>query len=804
MMAQIPQQGRCIEIRGVVQGVGFRPWVFRLAHRDGISGRVSNDSSGVTIEAFGEGPALDAFCEHLRHEAPGPAKVRELHWKPIDLPPAEEPEERGFAIVASTPSEERILSIPPDLGICSECLRELYDPSDRRLHYSFLNCTHCGPRYTIALDVPYDRRATTMKDFELCPTCLEEYQDPNDRRFHAQPTACPECGPQLFLIDASGRELPFRDRPEAALEAAVEALENGSILAIKGLGGFHLACDATSEVAVELLRQRKHREEKPFAVMVRDLAAARALATLDELEEEILLSVERPIVLLRAKENNGLAAAVAPGLPVIGLFLPYTPLHHLLMQRVSRPLVMTSGNLSEEPISYRNEEALARLGSIADFFLFHDRPIARPCEDSVLRVVSGAPLLLRRARGYVPRPIELAQPVMRPILACGAHLKNTFCFAVGKLAYLGPHLGDLDNVASAEAFESSVADFERLLRVTPEVFAHDLHPEYWSTRYALAQPGDHVGVQHHHAHLLSAVAENHLEGKVYGVIFDGVGYGTDGALWGGEILLGDAEGFKRLATLRPLPLPGGDLAVRQVWRLALAALDDAFDGEPPLSRLPLFQNWPEAMLRTVRQMIVRRLHAPFVHGAGRYFDAVGALLLARPETTFEGQVAQQLGELADPREHQSYPFVLDRLAGTLQSGTGQTGTGQTGTGQTGTGQTGTGQTGTWQIDLRPALRKLTEDLVHHKPLATLAARFHNTLATAAASALTELMAIHGPRPVVLSGGCFANPLLGQRLAASLPVSTPIYRHQEVPPGDGGIALGQILAADAQTRRSSCA
>lgn len=770
------QAGRRIEIRGVVQGVGFRPWIYRLAHRDGIRGRVRNNSAGVTIDAYGEPQALEAFCDHLRGEAPAAARVRELAWKNLDLPSPDDDSgvAAEFTIEASSPVEERQLSIPPDLAICADCEHELFDPADRRWHYAFLNCTLCGPRYTIALDVPYDRRSTTMKGFELCPECGAEYTDPENRRFHAQPTACPVCGPQLFLMDATGCELPFRGRPEAALEAAVQALEEGSILAVKGLGGFHLVCDATSEVAVELLRQRKQRADKPFAVMVRDLAAARAIAKLSPGEETLLQSVERPIVLVPAHAHGPLAASITPGLPIVGLFLPYTPLHHLLLRRMDKPLVMTSGNLSEEPIAFRNSEALSRLGGIADLFLMHDRPIARACDDSVVRLVDGAPLVLRRARGYVPRPIELPRPVLRPILACGAHLKNTFCLAVGKLAYLGPHLGDMDNLATIQAFESSVADFERLLRVKPEVFAHDLHPEYGSTRYALGRAGVHVGVQHHHAHLLSAMAEHGLEGEVYGIVFDGVGLGIDGTLWGGEILYGGAEGFERLATLRPLPLPGGDLAVRQIWRLALAALDDAFAGESPLRQLALFQGWPEIMLRTVRQMIERGIHAPISHGAGRYFDAVGALLLGRSETTWEGQVAQQLGELADPRERGKYPFEVDRTAAT------------------------------WQIDLRPALRRLTQELLRHKSAAILAARFHNTLAAAATSTLGELMALRGPRPVVLSGGCFANPLLTRRMVEGLSASTLVYRHQEVPPGDGGLSLGQILAADAQIRRSPCA
>lgn len=772
--------GRLIEISGIVQGVGFRPWVFHLAHRDGICGSVHNDARGVTIEAFGALEALENFCDHLKRETPAPALVRELRWRPIpDLG-----RKGDFAIVNSQPSPDLMLSIPPDLATCDECRRELFDPADRRFHYPFLNCTHCGPRYTVALGVPYDRPATTMAQFELCEDCRREYENPHDRRFHAQPIACPVCGPQLFLLDAAGRRVEGEP-----IATAIAALEAGQILAVKGLGGFHLACDATSELAVEMLRQRKHRPDKPFAVMVENLAAAHRLALLTAQEEQLLLGISRPIVLCRRRPTAQLASGIAPRLPLVGVFLPYTPLHHLLLRAFGRPLVMTSANLADEPLAWTNEQAIERLGrpldlpsesvesptgdtTIVDLFLAHDRPIARPCDDSVQRVIAGAPVVLRRGRGEVPQPLVLARPVSEPILACGAELKNAFCLAIGDLAYLGPHIGDLSQLETFEAYERSIADFERLLRVEPKVFAHDLHPEYASTLYATRREGRHVPVQHHHAHLLAACAEHQLQGQVYGLIFDGSGLGTDGAAWGGEILLGDASGFRRLATFRPLALAGGDLAVREIWRLALALLDDAFEGEPPLHRLPLFHRWPARTLRTVRRMINRQVMAPLAHGVGRYFDAIGALLFDQSEVSYEGHVATELGELADLHERRIAPFRLDR------------------------------RDGTWEIDLRPMVRDLVGGLIDGERVATLAAIFHNTLSAAAATALHELEAIHGDFPVVLSGGCFANPLLTSRLVAELEPQQSLYRHRVVPPGDGGIAMGQILAADAALRAAA--
>jgi hydrogenase maturation protein HypF len=609
-------EGRRIQVRGTVQGVGFRPFVYRLAREEGVSGCVRNEARGVTIEAFGTAPALDVFLRRIETDRPPAAEVREVCAEaiPADAAPG------GFEIVASRGEGERRVSIPADLATCPECQAEVHDPRDRRHGYAFTNCTHCGPRYTIARDVPYDRAATTMAGFALCGECRREYEDPADRRFHAQPVACPACGPRLRLLGPAGEELEASN----PLLAAAAALRDGRIVAVKGLGGYHLACDATSSGAVRRLRERKKRDEKPFAVMVPDVAAARAAAVLDAAEEALLACVERPIVLVRRRSSSGLAAEVAPGNPLVGLLLAYTPLHVLVLEAVGRPLVMTSANLSEEPMAAKDDEALARLCGIADLFLAHDREIENRCDDSVARVIAGRPTILRRSRGYVPRAVRLATAVERPVLACGAHLKNTFCLAAGHEAFLGPHVGDLDNLEAGRAFEEQVERLQRFLGIVPEVIAHDLHPDYFSTRYARARPeAVKVAVQHHHAHVAAAAAEHGLDGPVLGLAWDGTGYGTDGTAWGGELLLVDGAAFERLATLRPLRLAGSDQAIREVWRIALAALDDAFSGAPPLDALALFDGVSARDVAVVRQMAAKSVRSPLAHGAGRWFDARG-------------------------------------------------------------------------------------------------------------------------------------------------------------------------------------
>ncbi|MGE5412891.1 MAG: carbamoyltransferase HypF [Syntrophomonadaceae bacterium] len=750
-----------IEIRGVVQGVGFRPWVYRLAHEKGVSGRVSNDSRGVTIEAFGSNEALDDFLRGLRASPPPAARIRELECRAI--PP--EGGAREFVIVESREAEGLQVSIPPDLATCDDCRREIADPTDRRYRYAFTNCTNCGPRFTIALHVPYDRPTTTMARFPMCEDCRREYEDPRDRRFHAQPVACPACGPRLSAVGPSGEPLDWPD----PIAGAARALRAGMIVAVKGLGGFHLAVDATSPEAVARLRRRKHREEKPLAVMVADLAAAERLADLTPLEREWLTSAERPIVLARRRADTNLAPEIAPGNPLVGLILPYTPLHHLLLADTDRPLVMTSGNLSDEPIATTNDEALAKLAEVADVFLLHDRDIASRCDDSVVREIAGGPTLLRRSRGWAPGAVEVAFEFEPPVLACGGHLKNTFCIGTGRSAYLGPHIGDLETLDTVTAFEASVERLEEFLEVRPTLIAHDLHPLYATTEYARSREGRKIAVQHHHAHVVSAMAEHGLTGPVLGVAYDGTGYGTDGTSWGGEILLAGFTGFRRMATFRPVGLPGGDVAVRQVWRVALAALEDAFDGEPPLSRLDLFTKTDPREVALVQRLIRERVHVPLARGVGRWFDAFGALGLARRESRYEGQVALEWNLAADPAETRAYPWTVDRSRPQPE------------------------------IDLRPALREAVADLLAGRGPAGIAARFHETLAEATAKMIEESLALVGDAPVVLTGGCFQNALLVERTLARLGTRVPVHLHRRVPPGDGGLALGQAVIASAVAR-----
>jgi hydrogenase maturation protein HypF len=754
-------EGRRIAIRGVVQGVGFRPWVYRLACERGIAGRVRNDASGVTIEAFGSGPDLDAFVERLATSPPRAAAISALASEAI---PAETA--AGFVIEASRPEQERRVSIPPDLATCDECLADVRDSGNRRHGYPFTNCTNCGPRFTIALDVPYDRAATTMAGFRMCPACQREYDAVADRRFHAQPNACPACGPRLSVLSApEGAPLDWPD----PLAGIARALLDGRIAAIKGVGGFHLAVDATCSAAVARLRERKRRDEKPFAVMVADLEAAEALAWLDDTDRRLLSSVARPIVLV-PRRKAALAPEVAPRNPLVGLMLPYTPLHHLLLSLVDRPLVMTSGNLSDEPLAIDNDEAVARLGTIADVLLVHDREIATRCDDSVARTIAGAPTLLRRARGYVPQPIGVARPFARPVLACGAHLKNAACIGVGDSAHLGPHVGDLETTSACRDFEEAVARLERFVKVRPEIVAHDLHPDYFSTAYALARPeAIKVGVQHHHAHVASAMAEHALTGPVIGIAYDGTGYGTDGTAWGGELLLAWPGTFERLASFRPLPLAGGDTAVRQCWRVALALVEDAFDGAFPLDSVPLFRNLPERDLGVVRQMLARRFHTPLARGVGRYFDAFGALFLDRPSAAYEGQIALEWNLIAEGGERGRYPF--DVCAATSPP----------------------------ELDLRPTLRAALADLAAGRHASIISARFHNTLVAATARLVREAGRRHGRLPVVLTGGCFQNPRLAEGVRAELSREFDVRLHRAVPPGDGGIALGQAIVADAVAR-----
>lgn len=751
-------EGKRIRIRGTVQGVGFRPWVYRIAIASGVRGRVRNDSSGVTIDAFGDERALDDF-EHALHLSPPPA-ARIAEFNTIDIPDEPVP---GFVIEHSAPTPERRVSIPPDLATCDDCVRDILDPSNRRYRYAFTNCTNCGPRFTIATDAPYDRAVTTMAPFEMCAPCRQEYEDVLDRRFHAQPTACPVCGPQLRVV---------RLEPDTArrtsidpIDEAAHALADGLIVAVKGIGGFHLACDATSESAVRRLRARKHRDEKPLAVMVRTIEAAESLAHLSLFHRELLQSVERPIVLAERRAGSALAPSIAPRNRQIGLMLPYSPLHHLLLADVQRPLVMTSGNLSDEPIAFTNDDAVKRLGGIADIILVHDRAIHTRCDDSVAAVVAGAPLLMRRSRGYVPRAVRLPQRVAGPVLATGALLKNTFCLASADQAFLGPHIGDLENLETFDSYTEAIERFQRFVDIRPELVACDMHPDYMSTQYAASRSEPVIQVQHHHAHVVAVMAEHGVTGPAIGLAYDGTGFGTDGTSWGGEVLLATPSRFERLATFRALALAGGDRAVREPWRVAVALLLDAFDGVLPPTCDRLMRSVTESERHALAHLITHDVQVSRARGVGRYFDGFGALFLDRRRSAYEGQVALEWNQVALVGVRRSYPFDLDDRRDPLE------------------------------IDLRPATRAAVHDALDGVDVGEIAAAFHNTLAAATAAVVARASARVGRLPVVASGGCFQNARLAESVRTALG-GFDVRLHSQVPPGDGGIALGQAVVADA--------
>ncbi|MGZ5310763.1 MAG: carbamoyltransferase HypF, partial [Solirubrobacterales bacterium] len=704
-------------VSGIVQGVGFRPFVHRRAGVLELSGWVLNDSAGVLLEAEGEPGAVDALLRSLREDAPGMARVEAVEAR--ELAPSGG---AGFEIRQSPAGSEPDTAVSPEAATCEACLAELFDPAGRRYRYPFVNCTECGPRFTIVRGVPYDRPQTTMASFRMCEACRAEYEDPADRRFHAQPNACPRCGPQARLLGRDGAAVP-PSADEDPVATAAGALRKGSIVAVKGLGGYHLACRANDERAVAELRGRKHREDKAFALMVADLAAARALAVVDENAARLLGGRERPIVLLDRRASAAVAGSVAPGAPELGLMLPYSPLHHLLLSDAGMPLVMTSGNLSDEPIAYRDDDALRRLGGIADLFLTHDRPIETRTEDSVLRPRAGRALMLRRSRGYVPAPIPLPLEARAPVLAVGAELKSTFCLARGRRAWVGPHIGDLADFETLLSFGEGIEHFQRLFAVEPALCAHDLHPSYLSTGYAREREGlELVGVQHHHAHLAACLAEHGLTGPALGAIFDGTGYGSDGTIWGGEIIRGDLAGFERMARLWPVRLPGGDMAAREPWRMACSWLAAAHGTEVPDLPEALDGAVEPAAWRNVARLAADGLASPLTSSAGRLFDAVAALCGIRPRVTYEGQAAIELEAACEEGERGAYPLAL------VEAGDGT------------------------RLDARETILAVERDLAERVPVPRIAARFHNALAAATAEACARFAP--PPLPVVLSGGVF--------------------------------------------------
>jgi len=751
-----------IRVSGVVQGVGFRPHVCTLARTMQLGGWVRNDAAGVEIHVEGGEDLLAYFVRRLEDEAPRLAHIERVTVEAL----APEGLVR-FAIEPSEKGGEGILPVSPDVAVCDACLREMGDPDDRRYRYPFVNCTDCGPRYTIVRDVPYDRAQTTMAGFPLCSACAREYADPRDRRFHAQPVACPECGPHVRL-ERAGR---VTARREAALGAARRILREGGILALKGLGGFHLACDAGREEAVLRLRARKVRDEKPFALMAVDIAAAERCVELSASARRMLRGQERPVVLLPRRPSAPVAASVAPGRDRLGVMLPYTPLHHLLLERTGdfpEVLVMTSGNRSDEPIAYEDDDARQRLAELADALLLHDRPIQVRTDDSVVGEFRERLYPLRRARGYAPLPVTLPFPVP-PLLAVGGDLKNTYCVAQAHSAFLGPHVGDLSYVANLEAFEQGVRHVERLFRIRPRLVAHDLHPDYRSTRYALARARadglPSVAVQHHHAHVAAAMAEQGLprDARVIGVAFDGTGYGTDGTIWGGEFLLARYDDFERAAYLAPVALPGGDGAIRAPWRSALAWLTAA--GEPWARDLPPI----DAASATERGIVARQLsasiNAPRTSSVGRLFDAVASLIGLRHESRYEGQAACELEAIAGAAVADAYAFDV-RLP---------------------------------VVDPAPVIRRIVADVRAGVPPATVAARFHRGLADAVVATCRRLGDKHELETVILSGGVWQNlRLLDLAVAGLEAAGLDVRIHRTVPPNDGGLALGQAVVAAARS------
>jgi len=770
----MPLRREVLAVRGVVQGVGFRPFVYRLATEQGLAGFIGNDTGGVTIEIEGAPESVETFLRRLRAEAPPLSRIDSVVTR--NSAPKRE---KDFRIVSSESRGQVNTGIPADAATCADCMRELLDPADRRYRYPFLNCTNCGPRFTITRRIPYDRPQTSMAKFKMCVACQAEYDDPMNRRFHAQPNACSVCGPRVWLVAADGAEVASTD----PVTETIDRLLSGCIMAIKGIGGFHLCVDATNEAAVRRLRERKQRYGKPLAIMVRDLGGARAICGLTEAEEMLLETPARPIVLARARPDCGIAPSVAPGIPWLGVFLPYAPLQHLLFAHPRvKALVMTSANLSEEPIAIDNDEALARLGWIADSFLMHDREILQRCDDSVIAFVDGSPQVIRRARGFVPLAVELPLALgdVPPMLAVGGHLKNVFALARGSYVYQSQHLGDLENVTGLDFFRESLAHLMHTFEIEPATVVHDLHPGYLSTNWAklwAAERGlDTIAVQHHHAHVAACMAEHGLVGPVIGLSLDGTGYGTDGKIWGGEVLIVQLDGpnpakFERFAHLEYVPMPGGEAAIREPWRMAFGALTAA--GIDPELTAKLTATSPQDA-RIIEQMIARKINTPFTSSLGRLFDAVASVVLDRRAVDYEAQAAIELEGMAISqddrlRDREFVPELWPEGDGVV-------------------------------LKTQNLWRTVVEHLQQGRSKAQTAAEFHAGIAEGwietAANARDKL----GINAVTLSGGCMHNRRLARLLRMGLEKrGFRVYQHRKVSPGDGGLSYGQAVVGAATLR-----
>lgn len=758
------------QVSGTVQGVGFRPFVYHLARELGLTGWVLNSPAGVELEVQGAQEQVMRFGELLVTSAPPLAVITRCNKEELPLG------NDGEFIIRPSSGGMADTQVAPDAALCPDCRRELFDPADRRYRYPFITCTNCGPRYSIITALPYDRPHTTMAGFPLCPACRAEYEDPADRRFHAQPLACAVCGPRLQLVDRDGTHC---GEAEAALGRTIELLQQGMIVAIKGVGGYHLAVDAENGAAVQRLRQRKQRDEKPFALMVADLLAGEKIASVGEMEQRLLTSPEAPVVIVRKRETANIAAAVAPGNGWYGIMLPYTPLHHLLFAPAAdssvpafSALVMTSANSSDEPLVCDDREALQRLAGIADYLLLHNRPIHNRCDDSVLRVFQGAPLLYRRSRGYAPRGIRLPFAT-QPLLAVGAELKSAICLTQRERATLSPHIGDLQNDRTLSTFRATIDRLGDLLQLQPQLVACDLHPDYLSSVYAGETGLPLVKVQHHHAHLAACMAENNLTGEVVGLVFDGTGYGSDGTLWGGEVLVGGYGSFRRAGHFRPVPLPGGDAAVRQPWRMALSYLYQQLGAEALLIDHPVAAELKPQERSLFTVMLERGLNAPLTSSCGRLFDAVAALLDVRRHVSYDGQAAIELEALAEQysgqQRSQAYPYALTGIDSPCL-----------------------------QLDFTPLFPSLLADLRQGGEREQIAWQFHVSVAAAAEQAAVITANSSRLDTVVLSGGVFQNRLLSEMLYTRLTkAGLRVFTHRLTPPNDGCIALGQAAVAGFQ-------
>ena len=751
-----------INVRGVVQGVGFRPFVYQLATKYNLKGWVCNTSEDVKIELEGEVEAINKFLLDLQEQAPPRAHIEDIsttHYSPANY--------ENFEIRHSIAEEGKYQLISPDIATCQDCLKEILTPGDRRYHYPFTNCTNCGPRFTIIKDIPYDRPQTTMDRFQMCPECQQEYDDPLNRRFHAQPNACPKCGPKLELVDAEGNPVDSAD----AISATSQLLREGKIIAIKGLGGFLLACDATNQAAIDRLHQRKMRPFKPLAIMVASAEEAKKHCYISDEEEKLLTSSHSPIVLLKWKATSSVSPAVAPNLKYLGVMLPYTPLHHILLRETGLPLVMTSGNLSEEPIAKDNDEAVKRLKGIADYFLIHNRDIYARYDDSVTMVERGITQLIRRARGYAPYPIHLSFKSQQ-ILGCGAGEKNTFCLTRDEYAFLSQHIGDMENLETMEHFEDSIALYQRLFRIEPKVIAHDLHPEYLTTKYAqeLTTKSDIrlVPVQHHHAHIVSGMVDNGLEAPVIGVAFDGTGYGSDGNIWGGEFLVADYQRFTRMGHLEYLPLPGGAIAIKKPYRIAIGYLLSLL-GEAALKQnLPFLKQVDSVEIDIIRKQMEKEINSPLTSSCGRLFDAVSALIGVRSTIEYEAQAAIELEMLAYDKVNETAYYPVSIIE----------------------------QDDLSLVKLQDLFSAIIYDLQSDTTRATIAIKFHNTIAQMIRKLCQVISDKTGITQVVLSGGVFQNRLLLRKAVSLLEAGgVTVFTHQQVPCNDGGISLGQAVIAN---------